>query len=107
MEKAKINSQERILRIVEMLVENQVFGMSNKSLATKLGATEANICRDLKILESQGWIEKMNGVWRLSPKFGGFVVTITEIFQEGRRRLTEDEARLLQSNQRRSFHGKK
>ncbi|MDR2730507.1 MAG: hypothetical protein LBB81_06370, partial [Treponema sp.] len=71
MENLKLNCQERILLIVEKLVDKTVEGMSNKPLAFELKTQEANICRDLKILEGRGWIEKAtNGKWRMSPKFG-------------------------------------
>jgi DNA-binding IclR family transcriptional regulator len=95
MEKSKLNSQERILLIVEMLVEKSVDGMSNKSIAFELKTIEANICRDLKILETHGWIEKSkaNGKWRMSPKFGGFAGSIIKCFQTAKLRLTEDEVR--------------
>jgi DNA-binding IclR family transcriptional regulator len=91
----KLNSQERILVIIEKLVENSVEGMNNKAIAFELKTTEANICRDLKILESHGWVEKSkaNGKWRMSPKFGGLAGTIMKGFQVARLRLTEDEAR--------------
>jgi DNA-binding NarL/FixJ family response regulator len=46
----KLNSQERILIIVEKSVE----GMSNKAVAFELKTLEANVCRDLKILETHG-----------------------------------------------------
>jgi DNA-binding IclR family transcriptional regulator len=91
----KINSQGRILLIVEMLVEKSTEGMTNKSLAFELKTQEANICRDLKILETHGWIEKSktSGKWRMTPKFGGFAGSIIKCFQAAKLRLTEDEAR--------------
>ena len=73
--------------------------MSNKSIAFELKTTEANICRDLKILESREWIEKTNGKWRLSPKFGNFSGTMIKCFQTARLRLTEDEARYASAMQ--------
>jgi DNA-binding IclR family transcriptional regulator len=95
MEISKFTSQERILLIVEMLVDNMVMGMTNKSLAFELKTTAANKCRDLKILEAHGWIKKSKstGVWRMSPKFGGFAGSIIKCFQTAKLRLTEDEAR--------------
>ena len=81
------------MTIVEMLAGKQVEGMSNKTLAHELKTTEANVCRDLKILEARGWAEKANGRWRMSPKFGGFAGTMMKCFQTARLRLTEDEAR--------------
>jgi DNA-binding IclR family transcriptional regulator len=95
----KLNSQERILAIVETLVEKLAEGMTNKTLAFELKATEANICRDLKILEARGWIEKANGKWRLSPKFGAFAGTMIKCFQTAKLRLTEDEARYASAMQ--------
>jgi DNA-binding IclR family transcriptional regulator len=91
----KLNSRERILAIVEKLVEKTTEGMTNKSLAFELKTLEANICRDLKILESRGWIEKSKaaGKWRMSPKFGNFAGTMIKCFQTAKLRLTEEEAR--------------
>ncbi|MDR0387259.1 MAG: hypothetical protein LBH57_04410 [Treponema sp.] len=90
----RLNSQERIMAIVEKLVKNQILGMANKTLASELGTTEANICRDLKLLESRQWVEKApDGRWRLTPKFGGFSGQIIKSFQVAKLRLTEDEAR--------------
>jgi predicted DNA-binding transcriptional regulator YafY len=90
----KINSQERLLAIVEKLVGKPTGGMGNKELAAELKTLDANICRDLKILEGRGWIEKTaGGKWRMPAKFGGFAGTIIKGFQVARLRLTEDEAR--------------
>jgi DNA-binding IclR family transcriptional regulator len=90
-----------MLVIVERLVEHSVEGMSNKAVAFELKTTEANICRDLKILEVHGWIEKSkaNGKWRLSPRFGSFAGTISKCFQIAKLRLTEDEARYASAMQ--------
>jgi DNA-binding IclR family transcriptional regulator len=96
----KLSSQERILVIVEKLVENRTLGMTNKTLASELGTSEANICRDLKILESFQWVEKASdGRWRLTPKFGGFAGQIIKSFQAAKLRLTEDEARYASAMQ--------
>jgi DNA-binding IclR family transcriptional regulator len=61
----KLHSQERVLVIVEKLVEQSVEGMSNKALAFELKTLEANIYRDLKVFEARGWVEKSktNGGW--------------------------------------------
>lgn len=96
----KVNSQGRLLQIVERLTQNQILGMSNKRLAGELGVSEANICRDMKILEEHGWVEKISGgAWRMSPKFGCFAGTIMKGFQQAKLRLSEDEARYAQAMQ--------
>ena len=90
----RLSSQERLLVIVEKLVGKPTTGMGNKELAFELKTLEANICRDLKILEGRGWIEKTKGgKWRMSAKFGGFAGTIIKGFKEAKLRLTEEEAR--------------
>jgi DNA-binding IclR family transcriptional regulator len=89
----RLSSQERMLVIVEKLVRKPTEGMNNKALAFELKTLEANICRDLKILEAYGWVEKTGGKWRLSAKFGGFAGQIIKSFQTAKLRLTEDEAR--------------
>jgi hypothetical protein len=89
----KLNSQGRLLLIVEKLVEKTMEGMSNKSLAFELHTQEANICRDLKVLETFGWTEKYRGKWRMSPKFAGLSGTVMKCFQTARLKLTEEEAR--------------
>jgi DNA-binding IclR family transcriptional regulator len=97
----RLSSQERLMLIVEKLVENHVEGMSNKALAFELKTLETNIYRDLKVLEGQGWVErsKVNGKWRLSFKFGGFAGQIIKGFQTAKLRLTEDEARYASAMQ--------
>ena len=96
----KLNSQERMLAIVEKLAGGPVEGMSNKALARELGTLEANICRDLQILEGRGWTERpAGGKWRMSAKFGGFAGTIIKRFQTAKLRLTEDEARYASAMQ--------
>jgi DNA-binding IclR family transcriptional regulator len=93
-ERRRFSSQERIMVIVEKLVENRILGMTNKILASELGTSEVNVCRDLKILESRLWVEKASdGRWRLSAKFGGFAGQIIKGFQAAKLRLAEDEAR--------------
>lgn len=91
----KLNSRERLPVIVEKLVKKPEEGMSNKTLAFELKTQEANICRDLKIPEARGWVEKSGagGRWRMSPKFGGFAGQIIKGFQTAKLRLTEEEAR--------------
>jgi len=90
----KLTSRERILAIVEKLAANQILGMTNSVLASELGTSEANICRDLKILESAKWADRgSDGRWHLTAKFGGFAGQIIKGFQTAKLRLSEEEAR--------------
>lgn len=82
------------MAIVELLVKNHVTGMTNKELSKALEATEANICRDMALLEKRGWLQRGDkSRWRLSPFFGGFAGEIMKGFQTAKRLLEEEEAR--------------
>jgi DeoR/GlpR family transcriptional regulator of sugar metabolism len=94
MEKSKLNSQERIFTIVNLLHENHVSGLVNKELAALVKTSEANICRDMALFERYGWVVRgIGGRWRLSPAFGGIAGHIMRSYQEARLRLTEEEAK--------------
>jgi len=86
---------------VEKLAEFSADGLNNKQLAFEMKTTEAAICRDLKLLEKRGWIErsKTTGRWRLTPKFGNLAGTIMKCFQTAKLKLTEDEARFASAMQ--------
>ena len=90
----KMNSQERIFAITEILSENHTDGLPNKELARAVGTTETNICRDMALFEKFGWAERnAHGKWRLSPKFGGISGHIKQSFQTARLLLSQEEAR--------------
>lgn len=52
----KLNAQERVFEIVNIMVEHHADGISNKELAGILKTTEATICRDIDVMERYGWI---------------------------------------------------
>jgi DNA-binding IclR family transcriptional regulator len=96
----KLNSQERIVEAVKQLAQAHTEGIANKSLAHRVGTSEANICRDIAMLERTGWVVRgRDGRWRLSPAFGGLAGQIMRAYQEARLRLTEDEARYASAMQ--------
>lgn len=97
MSEGKLSSQERMLVIVEKLTDRAMEGMSNKQLAFELKTSEANMCRDLSILEKRGWIARSakTGNWRLTPLFGGFAGAIVKCFQSAKLDLMKDEAMYL------------
>lgn len=90
----KLSSQERILAEAQALSENHQDGMSNKELASLLGTSETNICRDMSIFEKFGFVSRNGkGRWRLSEKFGGLAGQIMKSYQKARLTLSEEEAR--------------
>lgn len=90
----KMNSQERILKEIQILYENHVTGLVNKELAEKVGTTATNICRDLAIFEKYKWISRdSKGRWRLSAEFGGIAGQIMKSFKIARLELSKEEER--------------
>lgn len=88
----KLNSQERLFVITQLLCERHITGMKNKELSLELRTSEANICRDMTLFEKYGWVVKRDSRWRLSPHFGGIAGKIMQSYQTAKLRLTEDEA---------------
>jgi len=86
---------------VEKLVEFSVDGLNNKQLAFEMKTSEAVVCRDLRLLEKRGWIERsqLTSRWRLTPRFGNFAGTMMKCFQTAKLKLTEDEARYASAMQ--------
>jgi DNA-binding IclR family transcriptional regulator len=96
----RLSAQERLLAIVQKLAAHPIDGLSNKALAYELKTIDANVCRDLKLLESYGWVAHCSDHrWRLSEKFGGFAGQIMKGFQAAKLRLAEDEARYASAMQ--------
>ncbi len=59
----------RVLRLAETLFRSVVDGMSNKELVAATGYSPTNVCRDLQLLQSAGWVRQLeNGRWTLTEK---------------------------------------
>lgn len=59
----------RCFKIFEELCKHALDGMSNKELATALKTSPANISRDVDLLASLGWAEKLeNGRYAVTIK---------------------------------------
>jgi DNA-binding IclR family transcriptional regulator len=96
----KLNSQERIIEIVERLSHDHVAGLTNKEIAKLVGSTEANVCRDMALLERRKWVTRgVGGRWRLSPTFGGIAGQIMKSYQTAKLRLTEEEQKYASAMQ--------
>ena len=90
----KLSSQERLIKVVEALVETGFHGASNKELAIALQITPAAVCRDLATLRSAGWAErKEDGTHRMGPLFGNFAGVIARTFRQARLDLQREEER--------------
>lgn len=96
----KVNAQERVFEIVQLLYQNHIEGLTNKELARHLGTSEVNICRDLAVFEKYGWVSRgTNSSWRLSTTFGEISGQIVKSYQKARLSLAKEEAEYIASIQ--------
>ena len=59
----------RVLKIVELLFQRVLDGFSNKEIADALGCSPSTICRDLAMLESTGWVRRLEtNRWAITEK---------------------------------------
>lgn len=66
-EKYSCEAQQRLLRVVEILVGNEVNGLAVKDIGERSGSTAATVYRDLMNLREAGWSEQLeDGRWRIS-----------------------------------------
>lgn len=95
MNKEKINSATRALRIIKALKGRTLTGLSNKELAEALNESPVNITRALKVLIEEGMVEK-------SEETGRFSLSILTLrIAETHRRETEKmQARMMEMDQR-------
>lgn len=63
------NSQERLCAVIELLSESFPKALKSKELANILKTKEANIFRDIAVLEKFDFISKNENGIRLSRKF--------------------------------------
>ncbi|WGK68384.1 hypothetical protein P0082_07800 [Candidatus Haliotispira prima] len=92
----KMNSQARLLRLVELLAEDILQGKSNKDLASSVGKTHDIISRDLACLKEAGWAEPLpNRNWRITPAFGQLSHRVAARFQQEYLHLKNEQGRFL------------
>ena len=65
------NSQERICAIIELLSKSFPRALKTKELAVMMKTKEANVSRDINVLEKFDFISKNEYGIRLSRKFAG------------------------------------
>lgn len=68
-EKTHNASQLRLLRVIEALSGNEVFGLRLMDVASALKLSSPTVLRDLWALEASGWAQQMEDTrWRLAAK---------------------------------------
>ena len=64
------DSQQRILRLIEVLAGHEVKGLAPSDIAQRMECGAGTVTRDTRNLQTAGWAELVrdSSNWRLSPK---------------------------------------
>lgn len=59
MNREKMNSATRVLRIIKVMQHRSYLGMSNKEIAEAIGESAVNVSRALAVLIAEGFVHKL------------------------------------------------
>lgn len=72
-----MNSQERILRLLSIMIDNFPQGKTNKELSLQTGFSPAIISRDLNYLQKEQWVERNENLYLFNTDQGGKITKKT------------------------------
>lgn len=83
----QMTSQRRLIAMVEALVAAGINGATSAQLIKTLSFSAPTVSRDLAVLVLEGWAEKTDSSWRISPFFGQLSASILASFEVAQREL--------------------
>lgn len=91
----KCTAQERGYRVLLLLAGHEIDGVAPSDLAKAIGTSQANVHRDLRVLQKLGLAEQFSDSsrWRLGPKLVQIALAYQTRIAAARRRLDETEQR--------------
>lgn len=91
----KCTAQERGYRVLLLLAGHEMEGLAPSDLAKAIGTSQANVHRDLRVLQKCGLAEQLSESprWRLGPKLVQVALAYQTRIAAARRRLDETEQR--------------
>jgi DNA-binding IclR family transcriptional regulator len=88
------SAQLRLLKVIEALSGNEVFGIRLKEVAAAVKTGDPTVLRDLNTLASAGWAKQdESGRWRLDTKPVQISVNFAWGLNKAQERLTEIQQR--------------
>ena len=88
------NAQMRLLKVIEALSGNEVFGIRLKEVAAAVRASDPTVLRDLQTLEAGGWAKQDDtGKWRLGQKPVQIATNFTWGLTRAKQAVAETEQR--------------
>lgn len=92
----RLSSQQRVMRLAELLAQDVLAGRTNKELAMAVERTHDIVSKDLRVMESAGWVEQLaNGRWRITPALGQLSHQVAACFQQEYLRLRNEQGRFI------------
>lgn len=88
-------SQQRVLKTLDVLFGHEVNGLASGQIAKLLGTSASNATRDLANLKEAGFAEEVasTGNWRISPRVGQRALAILHTLDRESAKLEETRNR--------------
>lgn len=87
-------AQLRLLKVIEALSGNEVFGIRLKEVAIAVTASDPTVLRDLNTLAEANWAKQdESGLWRLGPKAVQITANFHSSLINAQQRLDEIQQR--------------
>ena len=84
------NAQLRLLKVIEALAGNEVFGIRLKDVAAAVKTSDPTVLRDLQTLQAAGWaLQDESGLWRLHTKPVQIATSFMFSIDSAKRRIDE------------------
>ncbi|KAF1043218.1 MAG: hypothetical protein GAK35_02310 [Herbaspirillum frisingense] len=92
-------AQQRILKVVMLLAEDVITGLSPTQIASELSVPASYVTRDLENLKTAGWAmqSEETGRWLLGAKAGAVGVKVMHSIDRAERKVTEDRNRFTRN----------
>ena len=91
----KINSAQRVLRVIKVLQNNSFVGLSNKDIAQALNESPTNISRTLDVLKNEGFVIKLeSGKFAFSSLFAQIAMRHAANMDKASAQINEMKQRL-------------
>ncbi|TCS38501.1 hypothetical protein EDC30_102240 [Paucimonas lemoignei] len=94
------DAQQRLLKVVMLLGEDVVTGLTTTQIAKEIGVPASYITRDMENLKTAGWAfqQEETGRWLLGAKAGALGVKVMASIDRAERKISEIRNRYTRNN---------
>lgn len=93
------DGQQRILKVLLLMFNDVVHGLSASAVAKELGLNQPTVIRDLENLQKAGLAEKdeATGLWRLTPRLPQQAFKVLSSIDNAQRRIDDVRQRFTRT----------